>query len=211
MDIDEIFDRLCGLTNAKNDAALAKELGVTPQAIANSRKRGTIPFEKICVYAEDKGFSLDYVLLGKADKNTNGEIDDDLKEEVIQALRTRLKAYFRSPQSAPAIDAFSSVYNQVCHLPNGPGRSESIRKSIGWLIVSINQTVIDTIENSPDENFSQDVRDTTKKGLQSGIASIKDKYGLSDSEVDRSVNQNFNAEVGQVGGGDIHNYSKKDK
>lgn len=25
------------------------------------------------------------------------------------------------------------------------------------------------------------------------------------------VNQNFNAEVGQVGGGDIHNYSKKDK
>lgn len=211
MDINEIFDRLCGLTNAKNDAALAKELGVTPQAIANSRKRGTIPFEKICVYAEDKGFSLDYVLLGKADKNTNGEIEDDLKEEVIQALRVNLQAYFRSPQSVPAINAFSKVYNLVCHLPSGSDRSTSIRKSIGSFLLGLNQDFMDTIDRSANENFTEAARDILKESTQAGRKKIKAKYGLGDNEPASSVSQNFNAEVGQVGGGDIHNYSKKDK
>jgi hypothetical protein len=61
---DDVFARLYELSGVKNDAGLAKVLNVTPQAIANTRKRNGIPYEKICSYAEEHGFSVDYILLG---------------------------------------------------------------------------------------------------------------------------------------------------
>ena len=202
-----------------SQAEFAEKLGISLRAF-QSYERGERAVSKqfLCGLIEQFEVSSDYILTGTGSTSENlrlakvsNEIEDDLKEEVIQALRVHLQAYFRSPQSVPAINAFSKVYNLVCHLPSGSDRSTSIRKSIGSFLMGLNQDFMDTIDRSADETFTEAARDILKESTQANRKKIKAKYGLGDNEPASSVSQNFNAEVGQVGGGDIHNYSKKDK
>ena len=213
MNIDEIFARLSSLAGVSSDAALAKELQVTPQAIANSRKRGAVPYEKICAYARRESLSLDYLLFGDESSQSDAqlEIDDEIAEEVIRDLRIQAKPLFKSSSTVPAIRFFSSVYNQVCHLRSSSDRALSIRKAIGRELLSSQQDFLDSVDQIPADELPQEQREILKDSTQKGIDKIKDKYGLANNEATRNVNQNFNAEVGQAAGGNIHNHGSKDK
>lgn len=198
----------------------ARKLEISVRAYQNY-ERGERPVSKqlICGLIEHFQISADYLLTGEssaskssqtdtADELHSSEIDESLQEEVIQALGINLPEYFENNTSVPAIRAFSKVYNQVNHLSAGPDRSVSIRKAIGLLLSSLQQSFLESIEDMPaDESQKELLRDSAQKGLNK----INDKYGISSNE-SRSVQQNFNSSVGQVGGGDINNdFTAKDK
>ncbi len=65
MNTKKIFNRLSLALDIKTDSDIAKSLGISPQAIANARNRGTIPYDKIVALAEKESLSLDFLLLGK--------------------------------------------------------------------------------------------------------------------------------------------------
>ena len=85
--VQEVLDRLARALGTRTDVALASALGVSPQAIANSKKRSSIPYERICAVADEKGLSLDYILLGNGQPEYSGRtIDAELMESVFKAL-----------------------------------------------------------------------------------------------------------------------------
>ncbi|MEW8050754.1 MAG: helix-turn-helix domain-containing protein [Candidatus Thiodiazotropha sp.] len=66
LSVEDIFSRTMQASGLNTDASLAHELGVTPQAIANARKRNKVPFEKLVVFSKKKGISLDYLFYGNS-------------------------------------------------------------------------------------------------------------------------------------------------
>lgn len=80
---EQILDRLAAVTAARNDSALARELGVSRQTLSSWRKRSTTPFELIASFAAKRGLSLDYILLGKGSPLwAGGEVDPLLAEAI---------------------------------------------------------------------------------------------------------------------------------
>jgi len=67
--IGQILDIISSQTGKLKNTEIAIELGVSPQVLGTWKKRGTIPYEKICEFAEIKSISLDYLLLGTSTKN----------------------------------------------------------------------------------------------------------------------------------------------
>lgn len=81
--LDQVLERVVAVTGARYDAAVARELGVTPQTLSSWRKRGTVPFEVVTAFALKRGLSLDYMLLGKGSSLwAGGEIDPALAEAI---------------------------------------------------------------------------------------------------------------------------------
>ena len=67
MDIDysKVVGRMKEAGSLKNDSALARKLGVTPQALSNYKKRGRLPAGLIIKFASLYAVSVDWVLTGK--------------------------------------------------------------------------------------------------------------------------------------------------
>ena len=62
--IDDILDRVKSYIKSDTDADIARALGVSPQSINNWRRRGTIPWGKICTFAQIHNLSYDWLLTG---------------------------------------------------------------------------------------------------------------------------------------------------
>lgn len=62
--LNDVLERIARLEGAKNDAAIARALETSPQTLATQKKRGTVPYEKLCEYAVRRGVDLDWLLLG---------------------------------------------------------------------------------------------------------------------------------------------------
>jgi len=60
-----IFSRLLSASDSKTDAALAQALGLTPQAVADARKKNKIPPAWAITIAENYQVSLDWLLFGR--------------------------------------------------------------------------------------------------------------------------------------------------
>lgn len=82
----DIFGRVAGVIGARQDAEVAKALGATAQNYATWKARGTIPFEKLCEFAQSRALSLDWLLLGIGEPNQRSVIDVDLFTLIYQAL-----------------------------------------------------------------------------------------------------------------------------
>ena len=61
---DQITERMRSQTNLKNDSAIAKVLGITPQALSNYKKRGKMPTSLIIKFADKYGLSVDWLISG---------------------------------------------------------------------------------------------------------------------------------------------------
>lgn len=66
INIDDVLNRVAKLNGLTKDTEIASELCVARQAVSTWRKRGTIPWDVLCSYAQDCKYSLDYLLLGVA-------------------------------------------------------------------------------------------------------------------------------------------------
>ncbi len=61
----QIVKRMMESTGLKNESAVAKVLGVTPQALSNYKKRGKMPPNLVLKFAFMYGLSVDWLLTGK--------------------------------------------------------------------------------------------------------------------------------------------------
>ena len=80
--IYKILERLSSHLNTSVDADIARALKVSPQRLNGWRKRGTIPWEELCVYAAENKISFDWLFAGRENSQESGMIDcwpDELK------------------------------------------------------------------------------------------------------------------------------------
>jgi transcriptional regulator with XRE-family HTH domain len=89
--IDDVLNRLKEAMNIDRDANLAEAIGVSRQVLSTWRKRGTVPYEKLCEVAREKRLSLDWLLLGRAplpsDDNELAELLADYREVTAAFVR----------------------------------------------------------------------------------------------------------------------------
>jgi hypothetical protein len=209
IDAGSVFDRIALLLGTTTDKAIAEVLGVSPQAITNSRKRGAVPYDKICAFAENNSASLDYLLLGIESASSPNEILDSVRDEVNFQLQKEMPSRFgskNSPNFREGVQAFSFVYNQICHIDDEATRRTSIRKAIGMYQLH-NQTEFHRqVSHSEDE---YDGNDVLLESLEKGKQKIIDKYGLQKDQP--TVSQTFEGSVKQVAGRDVVNSPRKGK
>src|SRR5258708_6832545 len=89
---EDVLARVAGIAGAKNDAALARALKVSPQTLSSWRKRSTVPYEAITGFAADRDIALDHLILGRGDgRVSSGAVDAALFQEIAMAILDGLK------------------------------------------------------------------------------------------------------------------------
>lgn len=73
----EIVERMKKAGNLKNESAVARRLGVTPQALSNYKKRDTMPSGLILKFADMTGVSIDWLVYG----------GDDMERKDVKRVR----------------------------------------------------------------------------------------------------------------------------
>lgn len=63
--VNEILDKLKEIKNFKNDAELARALGVQPNTVSTWRSRGAMSYDSIIQFCEQEGIDLQLVLTGQ--------------------------------------------------------------------------------------------------------------------------------------------------
>lgn len=70
---NRVIDRVRVLFSLKNDAEVADALGMKPNAFANRKKSGSVPYEEIIAAAASKGISLDAIFNDEKSQNVVSE------------------------------------------------------------------------------------------------------------------------------------------
>lgn len=68
----EIIERMRFAGKLKNDSAVARILGITPQALSNYKKKGELPSGLVVKFANLTGLSIDWLLTGDGFINKDG-------------------------------------------------------------------------------------------------------------------------------------------
>lgn len=63
----DIIERMRWAGKLKNDSAVARVLGVTPQALSNYKKRGEMPTDLVLKFANIYGLSVDWLISGEGE------------------------------------------------------------------------------------------------------------------------------------------------
>jgi len=79
-----IFDRMQKVLGSDKDKDLAANLDISPQAVSNARKKGEIPSDMILTFAEKNKLSVDWLLTGKGQMSSGGDLYE-LAEELKAA------------------------------------------------------------------------------------------------------------------------------
>ncbi len=82
----ETIERMRWAGKLKNDSAVARVLGVTPQALSNYKKRGEMPTDLVLRFAEIHGLSVDWLISGKGDMYRYGADQDGYLMVAEEAL-----------------------------------------------------------------------------------------------------------------------------
>jgi len=62
----DVIERMRWAGKLKNDSAVARALGVTPQALSSCKRRGELPANLLFKFSQIFSISLDWLLTGKA-------------------------------------------------------------------------------------------------------------------------------------------------
>jgi len=73
----DTIERMRWAGKLKNDSAVARVLGVTPQALSNYKKRGEMPTDLVLRFAEIHSLSVDWLISGKGEMYRFGSGPDD--------------------------------------------------------------------------------------------------------------------------------------
>lgn len=65
----EIIERMKRAGRLKNDSAVARRLGITPQAVSNYKKRDKMPLGLVLKFSQLYDLSVDWLLTGAPQKN----------------------------------------------------------------------------------------------------------------------------------------------
>ncbi len=92
----DTIERMRWAGKLKNDSAVARVLGVTPQALSNYKKRGELPTDLVIRFSNLYGLSVDWLLSGEGDVHKPGYQPPE-GELGIPSLQEELAGYGRLP------------------------------------------------------------------------------------------------------------------
>ena len=72
---NEIIERMRWSGKLKNDSAVARGLGVTPQALSNYKKRGEMPTDLVLRFSNIYGLSVDWLLSGEGEMHRSTRLE----------------------------------------------------------------------------------------------------------------------------------------
>ncbi len=75
LNFSEILEKIKEIKGFKSDSDIALALNMSPQALFNYRKRGTIPAEQILTFCLNEDISSDWLLLGRASTPPSPAVD----------------------------------------------------------------------------------------------------------------------------------------
>lgn len=78
----DVIERMKSSANLKNDSRVARALGVTPQAISNYKKRGSLPSDLVLKFAVIYNVSVDWLITGEGVAHKAAPKGDSAKEEL---------------------------------------------------------------------------------------------------------------------------------
>lgn len=91
----EVIERMKLHGKLKNDSAVARALGVTPQALSNYKKRGEMPSNLAIKFAQAYKISVDWLITGEGRCKINEKVEGFSPQEIeyigklIKILRGR--------------------------------------------------------------------------------------------------------------------------
>lgn len=117
----EIIERMKLQGKLKNDSAVAKIFGITPQALSNYKKRNAIPSKMVIKFAQIYNISVDWLITGERliYKTSKAEACHEKKNEFnglssqeIEYLGKVIKI-FRGQSEGPIINAMKHVIDSL--------------------------------------------------------------------------------------------------
>lgn len=149
MKLEDILARVASVSGAKSDAAIARALKVTPQAVGNARKRGSIPYEGICLFAEERGISLDYLFFGRhaTTRARREAVNLDLFRSLARSCGHAFRFSRRDREFAAGFAAaIADVYNGADELVDEGVTEERAVQKIWLQIMAVQQLADEAAE-----------------------------------------------------------------
>lgn len=122
----DIIERMRWAGKLKNDSAVARALGVTPQALSNYKKRGEMPTDLVLRFANIYGLSVDWLITGEGEMyRAGGGGGEYAKSYMIAAEETA--QYGKEGGRVPDIGTLSAdeiIYvGKLLKILRGPNKS----------------------------------------------------------------------------------------
>ena len=218
--LSEILERLAEFTGNNTDASLARALGISPQAIANARKKKSIPFERLAKFAMSEGISLDWLFTGKSghDKEIDPTLFSEIRERIKQSdIKNRM-----TPATEQMLHIVVTIYNSVIACKTAERRDYVFDTQIALLNTALYQeakTLLDGNNLIPEVRAElnefvgtqEQLVSLLRKGLSAlGYTAVEDNVpSVSQVKEASTANQNFHGSVKQAAGRDINNKENK--
>nr|WP_275659337.1 helix-turn-helix domain-containing protein [Shewanella insulae] len=191
MILSDVLSRVGKLSNVSTDAEIANVLGVSPQTLSTWKRRGTIPYERICNFAASKDVSLDYLLLGVSARSYLGGLDPLLLEGIGLEFEAEAPEFF-------TIHNVGLIYNRVIKLlePND-NWTKVIEEEVAYFAqISHAQSRVEKGKLPP--VYEEESRVFKKEGIDSN-----EVFGGSKNDDMTSVTQYISGNKNEVAGRDI--------
>lgn len=122
----DIIERMRWAGKLKNDSAVARVLGVTPQALSNYKKRGEMPTDLVLRFANIYGLSVDWLITGEGEMYKGGAkgSEYDRKSYMIAAEETPAYGKDQRMPDVAALNADEIIYvGKLLKILRGPNKS----------------------------------------------------------------------------------------
>ena len=100
----DTIERMRWAGKLKNDSAVARVLGVTPQALSNYKKRGEMPTDLVLRFANIYGLSVDWLITGKGNVYRFGVKPEETEREGYVIAAEEAASYGRDNHSSRCLD-----------------------------------------------------------------------------------------------------------
>lgn len=187
----DVLSRIAKLSDVYTDADVAEVLGVSPQTLSTWKRRGTIPYERICSFATAKDVSLDYLLLGVSGRSYLGGLDPMLLEGIGMEFE-------KTAPELLTIHNVGLIYNRVIRLlePND-NWTRAVREEVAYFAqISHAQSRVEIGKLPP--IYEEESRVFKKVGIDAN-----EVFGVSKNDDATSVKQHVSGNKNEVAGRDI--------
>src|SRR3972149_2617009 len=105
----DIIERMRWAGKLKNDSAVARVLGVTPQALSNYKKRGEMPTDLVLRFANIYGLSVDWLISGEGEMYKAGGRAQEFDRKGYMIAAEETSAYGKEGKEFQRSTDFASL------------------------------------------------------------------------------------------------------
>lgn len=112
----EIIERMRWAGKLKNDSAVARVLGVTPQALSNYKKRGEMPTDLVLRFANIYGLSVDWLISGEGEMYKAGARGSEFEKKTYMIAAEETPHYGRDGGYGKQPDVASLSADEIIYV-----------------------------------------------------------------------------------------------